>query len=271
MRTGFADRRAAVELHEAACDLAESWAIDENADPALLRRALDDVLEVGKMTPPLSDALKADYLEALRLLDHPTVAVVNRVAADYARNGEPAEGDQPPTREEVRFSQGQSSGADRDPYRPYLPDLRAGIIYDLRHEPETSRRLVGQVYANWLAHCDKPPKLRPATVSPFELFDAPPSLPGMLPVPALIEALNGPRVARHVLSPWSDFEETLGKEKTRQAQLIVAIAEQLYLRERRQALPTVQDLVGSYLKEIPEGYVDPLTQPPAAPLNRRGR
>jgi hypothetical protein len=266
MRAGFAERRTAVERHAAAAELAETWATDPNVDPALLRRALADVLDVGKLTPPLSDTLKADYLETLHLIDHPTLPVLNRVAADYGRDGEPTDGDQPPSREEVRFAEGDWSGTESDPYRSYLPDVRARIVYYMRHEPETSRRLVAQVYANWLDHCDESANRRPSTVSPFELYDTPPSRPGMLAVPTLIEALNGPRVARHVISPWSDLEKMVKDEQTRQAQLVVALAEQLYIRERGTPPPMIRALVGSYLKEIPEGYVDPLKQASPAPL-----
>ncbi len=271
MRSGFPDRRAAVERHAAAANLAETWALDPNVDPALLRRALTDILEVGKLTPPLSDTLKADYLETLHLIHTPTLAVLSRVAGDYGRNGEPAEGDQPPLREEVRFAAGEWIGTETNPYRSHLPDVRSRMVFYIQHEPETSLRLVGQVYANWLAHCDQPAKQRPATVSPFELFDAPPSRPGMLSVPALIEALDGPRVARHVISPWSELEKALEAEQTRQAQLVVAIAEQLYERERGQTPPTIRALVGSYLKEIPEGYVDPLEERSQAPVVPVGR
>jgi hypothetical protein len=153
-----------------------------------------------------------------------------------------------------------------NPYRSYLPDLRAKMVFYANHEPETSRRLVGQVYANWLAHCDRPASQRPPTVSRFELYDSPPSHPGMLKVPVLVEALKGPSVARQVISPWSDLEEMVRDEQTRQAQLVVAIAEQLYIRERGTPPAAVQALVGSYLKEMPEGYVDPLKQASPAPL-----
>jgi hypothetical protein len=271
MRSGVSNRRAAVERHAAASDRAEAWVLDSNVDPALLRQALTDVLEVGKLTPPLSDTLKADYLETLHLIDAPTMAVINRVVTDYGCNGDWQEGDRPPLREDIRFAPGEWTGTETNPYRSYLPDVRARMVFYVQHEPETSRRLVGQVYANWLAHCDEPSKQRPSTVSPFELFDAPPSRPGMLAIPDVIEALNGPRVARHVISPWSELEKMLEDEQRRQAQLVVAIAEQLYQRERGVAPTTIRDLVGSYLKEIPQGYVDPLEEASPSPDVRFGR
>ena len=55
----------AVVLHREACERAESWASDERVDAPLLRRALADALAIGAMTPPVSDAIKADYLEAV--------------------------------------------------------------------------------------------------------------------------------------------------------------------------------------------------------------
>jgi hypothetical protein len=79
MRTIFADRLQAVALHRAACDRAEHWAADVRVDATMLRRALADALDVGAMAPPLSDTLKADYLEALFLLERACFgAITNR-------------------------------------------------------------------------------------------------------------------------------------------------------------------------------------------------
>ena len=42
-------------------------------------------------------------------------------------------------------------------FQRYLPDLPTQATYYFSGEPERSKRLVRQVYANWLAHCDLPP------------------------------------------------------------------------------------------------------------------
>ena len=83
MRTIFADRLQAVLLHRAGCERAQAWAADDQVDATMLRRALADAQAVGAMAPPLSDAIKADYLEAMLLLDHPPLWLVNRVLDDF--------------------------------------------------------------------------------------------------------------------------------------------------------------------------------------------
>ena len=182
MRTIPADRLQAVALHREACEQAESWASDERVDAPLLRRALADALAVGAMTLPLSDAIKADYFEAKFLIEHLPGAIVNRVVEDFVgshpRNSAPI----PLPRTRRQFGRGNDILDDDVDHIPqYLPGLTAQAAYYFNGEPRRSKRLVRQVYANWLAHCDEPAQLQPRTITNLELFVGTPNSPRMLP------------------------------------------------------------------------------------------
>ena len=157
MRTIAADRLQAVVLHREACEQAESWASDERVDAPLLRRALADALAVGAMTPPVSDAIKADYFEAMLLIEHLPGAIVNRVVEDFMGSHRRNAAKIPLPRNRRQFGRGNEVvGVGVDHIPQYLPNLPAQATYYFDGEPERSKRLVRQVYANWLAHCDEP-------------------------------------------------------------------------------------------------------------------
>ncbi len=112
-----------------------------------------------------------------------------------------------------------------------------------------------QVYANWLAHCDEPAPLQPRTVTDLNLFVGAPSSPRMLPADDLARELDRPGPARYVLAPWKELVKPLQDERSRQAKLVVTLAEELYLREHGKRPASPQELVGPYLTELPEGFV----------------
>jgi hypothetical protein len=265
MRSIFADRLQAVVLHREACDRAESWATDERVDTAMLRRALADAIAAGAIAPPLSDAIKADYLEAMLLLDHPPLALVNQVREDFAVSLERASAGPPLPRPRWRTGRGNDGfEGEGDRFQRFLPDL-PGLRYYFEGEPERSRRLVRQVYANWLAHCDEPPALQPRTVTDLNLFAGPSSSSSILPAEELARELDRPGPARHVLPRWTELQKPLQDERSRQAQLVVRLAEELYLREHGRRPASPQELVGPYLTELPEGFVD--ETPTGTPAN----
>jgi hypothetical protein len=257
MRTIFADRLQAVALHREACDRAEHWAADVRVDATMLRRALADALDVGTMAPLLSDTLQADYLEALFLLDHPPRSLVNQVIEDYKGSGQRSSPDPPLPRQRShlgRDNDGLEGKGDR--FRRYLPDLRAQATYYLSGEPERSKRLVREVYTNWLVHCDEPVSAQSRTATALKLFSGPAFVGGVLPALDLASELDLPGPARHVLPRWAELQKPLQDEQSRQARLVVTIAGELFLRERGKRPASPQELVGPYLAALPFGLVD---------------
>jgi hypothetical protein len=249
MRIDVFDGIAALNRYRAACAAAEQWADDPGVDPALLRRALADVREMDAMTP-VSDMLKAEYVRTMALLD-----------------------DTPPGLANSAFSRGITSGDATEWYR-YNPVFKP-LAWFFRNEPRRSRRLVRQVYANWLARCDERPRAPILRQGRVELFDAAPPVRGALPPGELARWLQSPSIADGVLRPWSvSVDSYLAGERARRAQLIVSLAEQLYRRERGSLPKSPAELVGPYLKALPEGFdekKDPRLDPAAPPAPVRPR
>jgi hypothetical protein len=257
MRTIFADRLQAIALHREACDRAEHWASDVRVDAALLRRALADALVVGTMAAPLSDAVKADYFEAMFLLDHPPLDLVNRVLEDFKGSGERVSSRTPLPRQRSNLRRGNDGLAeDGDRFRRYLPNLQAQATYYLNGDPERSKRLVRQVYGNWLVHCDEPVSMQSRTITDMRLFTGSAVVPEMLPIAELVNELDRAGPARHVLPRWTELQKPLEGEQSRQARLVITLAEELYLRERGKRPASPKELVGPYLTALPYGFVD---------------
>jgi hypothetical protein len=230
MRAGFAGRMEALMQHRAACATAEAWAEEPAVDAALLRRALADALEVGAMTPPLSDMLKADYIGRLAELDDPPPKLVQEVFAAVVESG------------------------DATQWYRQLPVV-THFAWFLRNEPRRSRRLVRQVYANWLARCDEQPRAPMMNELSFELFASAPPIPGALSPGDLTRWLRSPSLADGFLAHWvQTIDLHFADERARQARLVVSLAEQLYRRERGAMPKSPAELVGPYLKALPDGF-----------------
>ena len=115
------------------------WAADPRTTPALLRRAIDDVVACESLAPSESYTLKAEYLDVDRLLDGPE-AVFLRASGPWSYPfGNPG---------------------------IYLPPEQAQKLYDAwrfgLREPERSRRVIRLAIANWLDYYDLPAADRPS-------------------------------------------------------------------------------------------------------------
>ncbi len=78
------------------------------------------------MTPPLSDAIKADYLEAMLLIEHLPGTIVNRVIEDFRGSGERVAAKTAVPRTRWGFGRGNDGfEGDTDRIPQYLPDLAA--------------------------------------------------------------------------------------------------------------------------------------------------
>ena len=66
---GLVERRFGARMHELAAKRIVRWARDERVDAATLRRALRDSLVADRLTAPISDSLKLEYLVTIRELN----------------------------------------------------------------------------------------------------------------------------------------------------------------------------------------------------------
>jgi hypothetical protein len=239
-RTGYQGRAHGLMIHNAVGDRLVPWAKDPRTDAAALRRALRDMVAVEAMTPPFSEALKADYVRLLHAYDHPDTWL----------------------------------DPDQRPDMPLLhfPALRPLAVYFLR-EPERSRRIARLVFGHWLAYCDRPPAQRPRMSQPIQLgkhwgsisfpdfpYAVPPGPPdGHHPISAedLARWMRSSLYAIYVFPSLPIVVSISDQERTSQGVLIVTLAEELYRREHGGAVPkSPRDLVGPYLDRLPDGYLN---------------
>ncbi|MEO6812007.1 MAG: hypothetical protein ABI353_23095, partial [Isosphaeraceae bacterium] len=209
------------------------WASDPRTDATLLRRALGDLIAAKRMTLPISETLKADYLQMIWAFDHP----------------------------EQWFDSTHYS------YDWVLqsPTLLQATLF-LKREPERSRRITRIIFNHWLAHCDQPPERRPLmsrsirvgneTYShfPYAVAPGPPDADHPISAEQLAEWMQSSVYAHRIMTPIPQVIGSLNRERVSHAVLIVNVAEQLFERERGRFPESPDELVGPYLDRLPEGY-----------------
>jgi hypothetical protein len=223
-------------LHSELRERSSHWAADPRTSPALIRRALDDVVACGAFTPSESYMLKAEYLGVDRILN--------------ARNN--------PGRELIvaRLRASFKSGSfqlDPDQARAIADAWRVW-----RREPERSRRVIRLAIANWLAYYELFPERRPAAdpnvSGPHEFYAFGPEAPAparALSPAALDRWMNSTADAQELISRW-DLRAFRVRERARHRALVILLASELYRRDHKKDPPSDEALVGSYLKELPD-------------------
>ena len=239
-RHGFPiERMVGSSIHQDVAKVMTRWASNPKVDAAMLRRALDDVLEADAMTSPVSDHLKVEYLVFERNLNSPNM--VEDLLVERLVDNETPDWFQdlsiPPR------------------YKQPIQTVRVALSDDR----ERSLRLARLLTANWLAEVDKPPSQR------AKILRAEPLIFEANPTP-------GQSVSAESLSSWVDtsmlairwskalrrwIPDAIDKERIRQSRLVVHLASELYRREHGKPPASPQDLVGPYLKALPEGHDQP--------------
>lgn len=244
-------------LHRKAALRIDRWASDPKVDAPLLRRALAETIADDAMTPPLSEALKLEYLIYLRDLTD-----LRLLPAEI-----PMPGGKDGVLNRVATSVGVKDAAER-------LWLRAS------NDDERSRRAARMLFANWLAQVDRPPAARaPVAVRlPTAVYAPDPTAP---PAARAIAPEELARIVdRNVLSahifragqfPFSSSPRGDGGlawdeggpfaiERRRRSALIVRMAAELFRRETGHPPKSVGELVGPCLEELPDGVAasDPI-------------
>jgi hypothetical protein len=223
------------------------WAADRKTDATLLRKALDDV-RAGEPKPEwYSFSLEVDYVIMMSELDRP---------GGIVRQGSEA-------------------------VVPWLIDpmqLPPGVnksIFAARrfmiNEPERSRRVLRLAFANWLAHLEEPktadrkPAVRAkfgvlgenSSVSFYAVGPGAPDGARRLSPQDLASWLLTTRDAQRLLQQWP-WPSIRWSEQREYRGLVVALAEELYRRERGSLPPNEEALVGPYLDYLPDDGSDEL-------------
>lgn len=242
-------------LHRKAAIRIVRWASDPRVDAPLLRRALAETMAADALTPPLSAALKLEYLIYMRDLRELT-ALPRQIPLPGGKSG--------------IFNRIAKSAGVKDPIERAW--LRAS------NDDERSRRAARMLFANWLAQVDRPPALRApvAVQSPTLIYAPDPTAPPAaraMPPEDLARIVDRNVLSSHIFrdypftsSPRPDgtimWEERgpMGRERRRRSALIVRLAAELYRREQGHPPATAGELVGPALKELPEGIAagDPI-------------
>jgi hypothetical protein len=242
------ERMIGASLHEQATRRILPWSANPRVDSALLRQALADTIAADTMTPPLSQNLKYSYLIFLRDLNELRV-LVDDIPLPGGTLGKWVE--------------------QRLPLR-----LRRGIKrtrLSLSNDDERSRRLLRLLLANWLPQVDRPESERApvAIAGPTPIFAADPAAPvaaQVLPPHDLDLLLNESLLANSIFRPGSqqnygqfqmsiwEKDGPLARERRRRAALIIRLAAEVYKRERGRSPANAGELMGPYLKALPEGY-----------------
>ena len=209
---------------------------------------LDDALAADSLTWPLSDALKLDYLVVMRDLDEMKL-LPREIPLPGGKEGL-LEHMVPPWRTTVRRE---------------IQNFR----FRASNELERSRRAIRLVYANWLAQVDKPIAERaPSAIHGGVLIyeadrAAPPAARAVAPetlARAIDETLVAKLIVRVDEAEKSEFglgswegNGVFARERRRRSVLLVRLAAELYRRERGKSAANAGALLGSYLKQLPEG------------------
>ena len=130
---GLIERLVGAAVHEQAAHRILHWAADPRVDAKQLRQALDDTLAADALTPPLSDALKYEYLMYLRDLRELRVMV-----------------------KDVPFPGGKDGLLEGMTSRMGIRDPARRVLLRASNDTERSRRAMRLLFANWLAQVDRP-------------------------------------------------------------------------------------------------------------------
>jgi hypothetical protein len=239
------ERLVGRSMHQLACRRITAWASDPRVTAPMLRKALEAAIADDAMRAPLSDCVKVEYLGFLH-----TYADSDLVKRCLGEEG-----------------LGAIGKADWVARNAGVFSVARGV----KKEPERSRRVIRLICANQLTACDLPPERRPPIVASV------PNVSGTLGPPGLFLELyrvdgSAPPAAR-ALSPeeilnWyhstlyatrlspglNTVFKAVDAERGIQASLVIALANRLYEIERGKPPETVEELVGPYLKALPEGY-----------------
>jgi hypothetical protein len=249
-RGGFIERLHGISIHSLTCTRLTRWAVEPKLDARMLRQALDDAIAAWAATPPASDGLKADYLGLIHSFDDPELMLRlhdYKVVPDdkggsitlYGQNG----------------------------WKSSLLRVGRRAI----NEPERSRRVIRLIFANWLAYGDLPPARQPprvlsgTNIKPtgsaqtllndlFVVGDDAPGPARALPAEKLARWYDSSMDAELGLTIFTSVEKTIARERVAQGSLLVTLANELHKREHGRYPDQIEELVGPYLKALPDGY-----------------
>lgn len=207
------ERLAGLSLYGRSAVAIERWSRNPQIEARQLRQALADIRFDFAVTEPASMAIKCEYLIVRDLL--------GRAIEESASHGERSE-----------FSR---------------------LQLFLAHEPQLSRRVIQQAFANVLDQIDRPRHAR-GRPGALDLYETAPG--AALPTDRLSPGQLETFAKRSVLAPFllpafQAFTDATDWEQARQAALVMALAVQIYRREQGRLPERSEELVGGVLDALP--------------------
>lgn len=224
---GVYERWLGQQLWQRAWGSIGSWAGRPGMTAPLLRRALADLFQVAKLTPPTSHLLRHEYVRLRGEMRQPQM--------------------------QARWSIDQRN--DPEQWWRESPSL-IWAKHFLYREPERSLRVLRLIVAGELAQCDRPAQQRAQLLFPGDMVYAIDSqTPAALRVIPPEKLAQWAESAAYFQAPragllWDDIDA----ERTNIERAAVELAERCYLLEHGAPPKKYADLVGAYVPSLPDGY-----------------
>jgi hypothetical protein len=218
-----------------------TWAADPRTTIGQVRRALEEVVACRPRPEWDAFTLKIEYLDLMRCLDRRVVPPPEQIEEEWT----------------YRLGDMQLPiDLSRDLYQ---------VKRGLAREPERSRRVIRLLFANWLAHVERPERRKPAARARFHIAkrtsdvllyhvspDAPAGARALSPqeVASWLVTTNDAKLAfRYGFMAWPNVRR---REHRSHRELLVLLAGEIYRRERGARPPSDEALVGTYLESLPD-------------------
>ncbi len=195
--------------------------------PELLRRAIGDVEACRAMTAPASDMVRAEYFASRDLVNDTDFWLRLSETGEYSKTN-------------------------------WLNQFGLGRWAHrfLRHEPERSARVLRLITAGYLAQCDRPSALRPKLLFPWWMIydhDAQTPQPVRAISPDALESWVRDSIIRDIGPFNSQLQGLLDAEPGMFDQLALTMAERAFVIEHGRPPKTYGEMLGPYLKVLPDG------------------
>ena len=215
------------------------WMENPKVTPDLLRRAIGDMEACVAMTAPNSEMVRAEYFSCRAGLNRPDEWI------KYGVEGLDGEG--------MWYN-----------HIAFVPPARRFLV----REPERSLRVFRLITAGLLAQCDRPRPIRPKLFSAkYMVYDVDSRTPPIVAsiTPEELAAWADRSAYQYLAAAFNTVMTACDFEMAAFDQMRLRMAERIYEIERGKPATTYGDLLGPYLKSLPDGIEpgDRVTAPAA--------
>lgn len=229
MKGVMVQRLVSIAMHKMGTTALQNWSQNSSVPAEQLQTALQHAIDDDKLTPPLSESLRVEFM-----LFHNSLAL--------------------PLKEQLSFMKSRS----RTPFEQGLDFAKVYIS-----EPQHSHSVGAEIYANWLKYIDLPRTERTARkVEGTTIYSAATGSPSHNEHVTFGSMMGPPVLLDSFRMDVESLDRRFLDERALQASLLVTLAAQWYHRDHGEFPENLEQLRGKYLQTLP---VDPFS-PTGAPL-----